>query len=54
VSPVITGKVSKIRCSVNWKDQGWGNQKGQLKLSLMRNGKEINAVPMGTAPHAMN
>jgi hypothetical protein len=34
----IDNPVIKISCGVDWKDQGFGNRKGQLKLVLMRKG----------------
>jgi hypothetical protein len=37
----ITSKVVRITCSVNYQDQNWGNNKGKVKLALMREGTEI-------------
>jgi hypothetical protein len=31
----------RITCSVNYQDQNWGNNKGKVKLALMREGTEI-------------
>ena len=51
--PVLTRKVRKLTLSVLWKDQGWGNRKGDIFISLMR-GSEVIAEtfrPFGVAPH---
>jgi hypothetical protein len=40
---------------LTWKDQGSGNQKGQVKLALMREGKEVASEKIcdHVAPHAV-
>lgn len=41
------------RVSCRWKDQGWGNRKGQFVLQLKRGGEvvaEVGEIP-GIAPH---
>ena len=52
--PVLTRQVRKLTLSVLWKDQGWGNRKGDIFISLMR-GSEVIARkyrPFGkVAPH---
>jgi len=59
--PILETKVEKIDMSMNWKDQGWGNQKGRVWLQLCRplassqNDFEIiDEMPVerfGLAPH---
>jgi hypothetical protein len=47
--------VIDITVNLTWKDQGWGNRKGKVKVALMREGSEIateNLFPE-TAPHAL-
>ena len=34
--PVLSGSVKKLAMSVLWKDQGWGNKKGEIFVKLMR------------------
>ena len=34
--PVFTAKVKKVSFSITWKDQGWGNLKGEIFIKLMR------------------
>lgn len=34
--PVLSGSVKKLAMSVLWKDQGWGNRKGEVFVKLMR------------------
>ena len=34
--PPLTSTVKKLNMSVVWKDQGWGNMKGELFVRLMR------------------
>lgn len=51
--PRLTRSVKKLLISLKWKDQGWGNRKGDIFLTLMR-GEEAVAVkyhPLGVAPH---
>ncbi|CAB4015910.1 LRR-GTPase of the ROCO family [Paramuricea clavata] len=42
--PDLKGKVKRFRASAEWKDQGWGNMKGQLILKLMRRDSRQNMV----------
>jgi hypothetical protein len=51
----IKGQVLQIECSVNWKDQGWGNRKGKVMVALMRKDKEIafENIFTSSAPHAL-
>ena len=51
--PRLTGSVKKLSISLKWKDQGWGNRKGDIFLTLVRD-KEVVAEkynPLGLAPH---
>lgn len=53
--PTLTARVRRLTMSVVWKDQGWGNQKGEIFLSLMR-GRPSEVIvekrkPLGIAPH---
>ena len=34
--PILAGNLLKLELSVVWKDQGWGNKKGELFAYLMR------------------
>jgi hypothetical protein len=34
--PVFTAKIKKVSLSIKWKDQGWGNRKGEIFIKLMR------------------
>ena len=44
---------SRATISGHWYDQGWGNQKGRLRLVLLRGGEQIAAAALpGCAPHA--
>ena len=40
---------------MTWKDQGWGNRKGKVKVALMRQGSEIASETLFSeaAPHAL-
>jgi hypothetical protein len=38
--PPLTSTVKKLNMSVVWKDQGWGNMKGELFVRLMRPSKQ--------------
>ena len=38
---VVTSGISSVAMQWQWKDQGFGNKKGQIWLRLMRNGREI-------------
>jgi hypothetical protein len=55
VSDVLTATVHELDCTVTWKDQGWGGQKGALKIALIRDGCEIAyEYPINNlAPHEM-
>jgi hypothetical protein len=33
--------VLEVKCSVTWKNQGYGNQKAMIKLALMSEGTEV-------------
>ena len=53
--PVLSTHVRKLTMSLVWEDQGWGNRKGEIFVSLMR-GQPPRAVlvkrgPLGIAPH---
>lgn len=52
-SPPLKGPVKKMFISCVWKDQGWGNQKGDVFITLMRGKEEIATKykPLGIAPH---
>ena len=46
--PVLRSAVRKLSVSVKgWKDQGWGNRKGELFVQLMRRSQEENAAGEG-------
>eukprot|EP00112_Aurelia_sp_Birch-Aquarium-sp1_P025452 Seg846.1 transcript_id=Seg846.1/GoldUCD/mRNA.D3Y31 product="hypothetical protein" protein_id=Seg846.1/GoldUCD/D3Y31 len=52
-SPPLPGRVKSITVSMEWKDQGYGNRKGQVWVQLMR-GDEMIAEKtniFGFAPH---
>ena len=51
--PRLTGPVKKLFISLTWRDQGWGNTKGDIFLSLMRGSESIATkyAPLGIAPH---
>lgn len=34
--PVLPARVKNLRLSVKWKDQGWGNKKAEIFVSLVR------------------
>ena len=40
-SKPFEGNVRRISISWQWKDQGWGNQKGQLTFKVIRDGNEM-------------
>ena len=53
--PRIKKHVRDIRIYFKWKDQGFGNRKGQIWLKLMRNGnmvKETKPTLCGVAEHS--
>ena len=40
--PALSRRVSKLTAQVtSWKDQGWGNRKGELFVKLMRRNKVV-------------
>lgn len=53
--PVLPSLVKKLMLSVEWKDQGWGNRKGEIFVSLVRGRLEQIVAerrgPLGIAPH---
>ena len=52
--PLIKKYIRDIRISFIWKDQGFGNRKGQIWLKLVRNGsmvKETKPTLCGVADH---
>ena len=55
VSPLLESQLARIEVSWRWKDQGWGNRKGALRLVLVR-GAGLNEPVChdvgGIAPHA--
>lgn len=53
---ILPAHVSKLTLSVKWADQGWGNSKGEIFVSLMRGDGPSEVVaekrsPLGIAPH---
>jgi hypothetical protein len=38
-----------MRVEWEWRDQGWGNQKGNLQLELLRSGEVVGTVGLSTA-----
>eukprot|EP00823_Brevimastigomonas_motovehiculus_P002791 TRINITY_DN1661_c0_g1_i1.p1 TRINITY_DN1661_c0_g1~~TRINITY_DN1661_c0_g1_i1.p1 ORF type:complete len:405 (+),score=33.27 TRINITY_DN1661_c0_g1_i1:25-1239(+) len=51
-SDPLPGPLSKIVMSMKWKDQGWGNQKGQVWVKLVRGTQFIcESRPFGIASH---
>lgn len=56
IGPILKGPVKNLAISLTWRDQGWGNQKGDIFITLMRGRirkKEIATKyhPLGIAPH---
>jgi len=50
--PTSPSRVKRIRLSVDWKDQGWGNRKSQFSLHLTRDGQTIAQTDLfGIAYH---
>lgn len=49
----LTGPLTGLKVSARWRDQGWGNQKGQVRAVLQRDSSEVQTVAAfpGTAPH---
>jgi len=44
--------VTELRATCSWKDQGWGNQKGQMWLRVVRFGETVDEYALfGMAPH---
>jgi hypothetical protein len=41
---------SRITVEWDWKDQGWGNQKGAMLLQLVRNGAVLFGVDLASQP----
>ena len=41
--PPLTSTVKKLNMSIVWKDQGWGNLKGEIFVRLMRPSKEAKS-----------
>ena len=53
---VVTRGLAGVKMAWEWKDQGWGNQKGQVWLQLVRNNKVVEDNPeeyFALAPHTM-
>ena len=49
---IAQGGCASFKFSMNWSDQGWGNQKGSMRWALFRDGNEICTVDeWGVAPH---
>ena len=38
---IVNPRLISVAMQFRWKDQGWGNRKGQIWLRLIRNGVEI-------------
>ena len=53
--PPLPARVKKLSLSVEWKDQGWGNRKGEIFVSLVRGRSKQIVVerrhPLGIAEH---
>jgi hypothetical protein len=48
----IQGDVESVYVAMKWSDQGWGNRKGEVKVALMRDDKEIASESLfGKAEH---
>ena len=58
-TPILTSSVSMATISMNWKDQGWGVQKGKIWVQLIRPRKTGNTLKvvcenrevLGVVPH---
>ena len=53
---VVTRGLAGVKMAWEWKDQGWGNQKGQVWLQLVRNNKVVEdnrEEYFALAPHTM-
>lgn len=48
-TPKLPSTVKKLSLSVTWKDQGWGNRKGEVFLKLMRPVVTWNERPIEVA-----
>ncbi len=52
--PPLSGRVKRLTMSVVWKDQGWGNRKGEIYVTLHKGSGEQVAErrqPLGIAAH---
>jgi len=43
--PILTRGIISVKMSFEWKDQGWGNQKGQIWLQLIRDKSQSENPP---------
>jgi len=50
VSPPLYGRLVQVRLSGFWKDQGWGNIKGQLRFECKLDEAAVGAARAGAAP----
>jgi len=50
-SLAVHADLEKLTISCRWKDQGWGNQKGQIRLVLTRGTDKFCHDCFGVAPH---
>lgn len=42
----------RLKAIIDWVDQGWGNEKGQIRIELKRNRNLIASdIPFGTCAH---
>lgn len=48
-APELPSTVKRLSLTVTWRDQGWGNRKGELFLKLMR--PAVNGNPVEIAEH---
>lgn len=48
-------RIRRLNMFIKWVDQGWGNEKGNVWVSLMRDGEPIsvNGQPFGICKHHM-
>ena len=54
--PVETGGLVRVAMAWEWKDQGYGNRKGQVWLQLVREGEVVEdsrELLSATAPHGL-
>lgn len=47
--PVLSSSIKKLTISLLWRDQGWGNKKGEIYVKLMRPGARRLASPNATS-----